>query len=100
MVEHLICTRSLTPAAPMPVAGVVSGAAHSMLALLASGRIIAISLPTIYNRQLFESGLTNTNMPISPLRKVSVIVEAVKVRFMLIIMEYSIWLCNELYGRC
>lgn len=81
LVEHLICTRSLTPAAPMPVAGVVSGSAHSMLALLASGRIIALSLPTIYNRKLFELGLSNSNMPISPLRKVSDIVEAVKVRF-------------------
>ncbi|KAK4325039.1 hypothetical protein Pmani_004350 [Petrolisthes manimaculis] len=70
VVEHLICTRSLTPAAPMPVTGVVSGAAHTMLVLLASGRIIALSLPSIYNQQLFESGFTNTNMPISPLRKV------------------------------
>ncbi|XP_053635741.2 nucleoporin 88 [Cherax quadricarinatus] len=70
IVDHILCTRSLTPAGPMPVVGLVAGTSHILYVMLASGRIISIIIPPAFVQQIIESPNTDFDLAVSPLRKV------------------------------
>ncbi|XP_071551048.1 nucleoporin 88 isoform X2 [Panulirus ornatus] len=71
IVDHLVCTRSLTSSGPMPVMGLVANTpSHALYVLLASGRIIPVSMPAAFVPQVADSSGTEFNPAVSPLRKV------------------------------
>ncbi|XP_047475018.1 nuclear pore complex protein Nup88-like [Penaeus chinensis] len=72
VVDHVICTRSLAPAAPMPVVGLVANTTHSLYVLLASGKLIQISVPSAFVPNITEPCNGDVDLSVSPLRKIHV----------------------------
>ncbi|XP_045602004.1 nucleoporin 88 [Procambarus clarkii] len=70
IVDHLLCTRSLTAAGPMPVVGLVANPSHTLYVLLASGRIIHINLQAAYVPKVVQLPNADYDLAVSPLRKV------------------------------
>ncbi|KAG7157815.1 Nuclear pore complex protein Nup88-like [Homarus americanus] len=70
MVDHLVCTRSLTAAGPMPVVGLVANSTHNLYVLLASGRIISIGIPAGFTPLVMDPPHTDYTLALSPLRKI------------------------------
>lgn len=71
IVHHMLCTRSLSPAAPMPVVGLVTTVTYCLHILLDSGRIINLSLPKAFVPPIAESPTADIDAAVSPLRKVA-----------------------------
>lgn len=70
VVDHVLCTRLVTPATLLPVVGLVASASHSLFILLASGKVFAVTLPSAFLPELIEHANPEIDPVPSPLRKV------------------------------
>ncbi|KAK8398719.1 hypothetical protein O3P69_004081 [Scylla paramamosain] len=70
VVDHVLCTRLVTPATLLPVVGLVASACHSLFILLASGKVFAVPLPSAFLPELIEHTNPEIDLVPSPLRKV------------------------------
>ncbi|XP_045132213.1 nucleoporin 88-like [Portunus trituberculatus] len=70
VVDHVLCTRLVTPATLLPVVGLVASASHSLFILLASGKVFAVTLPSAFLPELIEHANPEIDPVPSPLRKI------------------------------
>lgn len=70
-VEHLLCTRPVASASPCSVIGMCVSPTSTLFAFLSTGKIQAISLPSVYVPPIPLFHLQNPKAEFSPLRKVS-----------------------------
>lgn len=70
IVDHVVCTRSLSPAAPMPVIGLVITTFNVLYVLLASGVIITYAHPPAFFPQSLDIEAPEMSSTVSPLKKV------------------------------
>ncbi|KAK7058760.1 hypothetical protein SK128_016253 [Halocaridina rubra] len=72
IVDHIVCTRSMSSAEPLPVIGLVGGSNSELYVLLASGSIISLRCPSTFLPQMTATPSASTSESVSPLRKVHI----------------------------